>query len=63
MTFTGLISSLPEEARYEWVERCALHEFDGGLSRIEAEIRTVREYKQQKVKACWQQLKLDAGLL
>lgn len=52
-----------EEDRHLLDERSAIHEFDGKLSRLEAEIRTVREYKQQRVKQCWQQLRLEAGLL
>jgi len=43
-TFASLYSTADEELRYLLCERAAIHEFDGRLSRGEAERRTVGEY-------------------
>jgi len=44
MTFTSLYSTSDKELRYLLDERAAIHEFDGRLTREEAERRTVGEY-------------------
>ncbi len=63
MTFKQLWENGDEEARYLLDERAGLHEFDGELSRIEAEIRTVKEFKEEQNKNRWHQLRVDAGLI
>lgn len=39
----SIVAGLDAEARYQVEERAAIHEFDGGLSRVEAEKRAARE--------------------
>ena len=58
MTFKELIDITPEDQRYELEERAAIHEFDGGLTRVEAEIRTVKAHH----KSFWDRLRREAGL-
>lgn len=58
MTFKELVASVREDQRYELEERAAIHEFDGGLNRVEAEIRTVNEYHKSR----WERLRREAGL-
>jgi hypothetical protein len=59
MTFKELIAITPEDQRYELEERAAIHEFDGGLSRTEAEIRTTKSHQ----KSFWDRLRHEADLL
>ncbi|MBW8036372.1 MAG: hypothetical protein FVQ79_12265 [Planctomycetes bacterium] len=40
---TAGIDKLPVEWRYEYEERAAILEYDGGLSRIEADSQALRE--------------------
>lgn len=58
MTFKELIAITPEDQRYELEERAAIHQFDGGLSRTEAEIRTVNSHHKSR----WERLRREAGL-
>lgn len=63
MTFRQLWENGDEEVRYLLDERAALNQYDGGLSRIEAEIRTALDFKNERNKNRWHQLKVDACLL
>ena len=47
MTFADFLFTQSEEMQYRLKERCAIHEHDGGLSRLEAEQRTIAEADQQ----------------
>lgn len=58
MTFKELITITPEDQQYELFERAAIHEFDGGLTRVEAEMRTVKAHH----KSYWDRLRCEAGL-
>lgn len=52
------IQEIPPDEKYDLDERCAIHEFDGGLNRIEAEIRTMADYRRDR----WNRLRKQAGL-
>lgn len=44
MTFAAWLATLPEAWRLEALERAAIREYDGGLTRAEAERLTRREW-------------------
>jgi hypothetical protein len=46
-TFQAFLDRHDAEMQYRLKERCAIHEHDGGLSRLEAEQRTIAEADQQ----------------
>lgn len=58
MTFREAYAKGNEEDKYILDERAAITEFDGGLSRIEAEIQSVQSWLKDR----WQRLRRDAGL-
>lgn len=45
--FADFLSTFDEEKQYRLRERCAIHVFDGGLTRAEAEDRTIIEADDQ----------------
>ncbi len=59
LTFEQLLRKYPEQ-QYELHERAAIHEFDGGLNRTEAEIRTAQEFVPPNP---WDKLREEAGLI
>lgn len=44
-TFAELYASADEELRYRLDERAAIHQYDGGLTKDEAEKRTAEDYQ------------------
>lgn len=46
--FTELYETLDADARYQLDERAAIHEFDGGSAREEAEKMALREFMRRK---------------
>ena len=59
MTYREAFTKSDEEDKYILEERAAIMEFDGGLSRIEAEIQSVKSWLKDR----WHRLRRDAGLL
>ena len=47
-SFSTFVRGLPEDERYEAIERAAIHEFDGKLSRADAEQRAMEDYNASK---------------
>lgn len=47
MRFDYFLESIPEEDRYDVIERAAIQEFDGGATRPVAERRAIQEYKER----------------
>jgi hypothetical protein len=46
--FQTFISSIPEDRRYEFEERAAIHQFDGGMTKEAAERRTIEDYRNEQ---------------